>query len=111
MIFGGGSICMISGICSSCLYEEITGFKKEMDLLPSTQTPPTQRRLPKSLSVAPSSVAKGIFLSCTFFFFSCLFKSTKLFLGVIGINFFLFLMAVNMYHTYSYFKKLHASQM
>ena len=82
MIFGGGSICMISGICSSCLYEEITGFKKEMDLLPSTQTPPTQRRLPKSLSVAPSSVAKGIFLSCTFFFFFLAYLRAQSFFSV-----------------------------
>lgn len=52
---------MFTGICSSYLYEDVTGFKKEKDVQPtSIQTPPTQRRLAKSLSVAPSSVSKGI---------------------------------------------------
>ncbi|KAK6624852.1 hypothetical protein RUM44_011716 [Polyplax serrata] len=56
-----GQVDAFLGICSSYLYEDVTGFKKEKDVQPtSIQTPPTQRRLAKSLSVAPSSVSKGI---------------------------------------------------
>lgn len=53
-------MCMFAGISSGFVYEDVTGDKKEKDAIPSTPTPPPQRRLAKSLSVAPSAVTKGI---------------------------------------------------
>lgn len=51
---------MFAGISSGFVNEDVGSDKKEKDAPPSTPTPPPQRRLAKSFSVAPSAVSKGI---------------------------------------------------
>lgn len=56
--FGVGLI-VFSGIASTQLYTDVTGERKDKEACvpPATPTPPPQRRLAKSFSVAPAAAA------------------------------------------------------